>query len=253
MLIEFVGCSGAGKTTHIERALRVLSDRGRAAACSTALVARATRTAWISNLLLRNICLNVVLFPWLLLALRRHARFFFFGIRHIVCRADSALGILQRSLSQARNLAANELLRRLDSAPEFILVDEGTICGVHNVLVHLKRLPESDWIETYSRLVPKPDLVIHLDTPVGLALTRTQNRPDPPLRFHILSDRLRFVQFGHDTHEVLSKCEAFRNSWYTVHPGDASSPLGDQTPEDIVSLILSKEAENNGHGYCRES
>src|ERR1035438_973869 len=110
MLIEFVGCSGAGKTTHIERALRVLSDRGRAAACSTALVARATRTAWISNLLLRNICLNVVLFPWLLLALRRHARFFFFGIRHIVCRADSALGILQRSLSQARNLAANELL-----------------------------------------------------------------------------------------------------------------------------------------------
>jgi len=253
MVIEFVGCSGAGKTTYIEKTSKALAERGRTADSSTALIARATRTAWIRNLFWRNVCLNVILFPWLLLALRHHARFFFFGVRRIVRESSSAVSVLQRSLSQVRNMAGNELLRRLRSAPEFILVDEGTIGGIHNVLVHLKQAPDSASIEAYSRLVPKPDLIIHIDTPVDVALRRTELRPDPPLRFHTLSERLRFVQFGHDAYAALGKCEALRDSWRTIRPSSDASPLDNRTSAQIVDVILSKEAEDNGHGPHRES
>lgn len=251
MLIEFVGCSGAGKTTQIERVLAALLARKRAAASSTALIAERTHTAWIKDLTLRNVCLDFFLFPWLLLAFKDHFGFCLFGLLQIVRNADSGLSILQRVLSQLRNVAGNELLRRL-AKPEFILIDEGTICGVHNVLVHLKRPPEDALIETYSRLVPKPELIIHIDTPVDVAFSRTEARLDPPLRFHTLSERLRFVQLGHATHAALGKCEAFRSSWYTIHPSNVSSPLGDRTLEDIVNVILSKEAENNGRKFRRE-
>jgi hypothetical protein len=161
--------------------------------------------------------------------------------------------MLQRALSQLRNLGGHELLRRLHSAPEFILVDEGTIGGIHNVLVHLKQAPDGASIEAYSRLVPKPDLIIHIDTPVEVALRRTELRPDPPLRFHTLPERLRFVQFGHDAYAALGKCEAFRDSWRTIRPSDDSSPFDDRTSERIVDIILSKEAEDNGHGPSQES
>jgi len=173
MVIEFVGCSGAGKTTHVESVLKALAERGRTAATSTTLIARTTCTAWISNLSSRNICLNVLLLPWLLLALRHHARFFFFGIRQIVRESDSVVSILQRSLSQSRGLAGYEFLRRLRSAPEFILVDEGTICGIHNVLVHLSGPPAKAALQAYARLAPKPDLIVHINTPIEVALSRT--------------------------------------------------------------------------------
>jgi len=237
MVIEFVGCSGAGKTTHVQSVLRALSKTGRTAASSTALVARATRTAWISNLFVRNICLNVILFPWLLLALRHHSRFFFFGLRQIVRRADSVMSILQRSLSQLRSLAGNELLRHLRCAPEFILVDEGTICGIHNVLVYLSGPPAASALQAYARLAPKPDLIIHINTPVEVALGRTRSRPDPPLRFHSLTEKLQFVRFAHETHIQLSRCQHVRQHWHVV------CPTGDRTADEIVKAILSKEKE----------
>ncbi len=236
MIVEFVGCSGAGKTTQIDRALQGLAARGRTAGASTALTARATRTAWIKNESVRNICLDFLLLPWLMIALRRNGRFFFFGLREIARRGGGVVGFLQRSLSQVRNLSANELLRRLRFAPEFILVDEGTIGGVHNVLVQLRRRPDARAIEAFSRLVPKPDLVLHIDTPVEVALRRTASRPDPPLRFHSLTDRLRFVRLGHEAHRALGQCEALRSCWYTI-PADAAAQ------ESIVDLILAKEME----------
>jgi hypothetical protein len=242
MLIEFVGCSGAGKTTVSEQVLAALSERNRTAGSSTALIATATHTAWIKNLFVRNICLDILLLPWLLLALKHHFRFCLFGLFQIVRHADSGLSMLQRVLSQLRNMAGNELLRRLPTL-EFILVDEGTVCGVHNVLVHLKQDPAKAAIQAYARLVPKPDLVIHINTPVELALSRTKARADPPLRFHGLSDRLRFVSFAHETHLQLGRCREFSGRWYvtcsTEHPVDRRG----RTTGEIVRAILSRRKE----------
>jgi len=236
MIIEFVGCSGAGKTTLVADVVRKLRDGGRTAASSTALIADVTRTAWVSSLFLRNICLDVLLFPWLLLALRHNARFFLFGMSQIIREADSFIGILQRSLSQLRNLAGDQLLRHLAQAPDFILVDEGTICGIHNVLVHLNHRPAEAEIQAYARLVPKPELIVHINTPVEIALSRTESRPDPPLRFHKYADKFHFVRVAHETHVELSRCDEVRTRWFVVSPGD-------NTTRDTVEAILSRESE----------
>jgi hypothetical protein len=243
MLIEFVGCSGAGKTTVVEKVLAALSERNRTAASSTALIATATHTAWIRNLFLRNICLDFLLLPWLLLALKHHFRFCLFGLLQIVRNADSGLSVLQRVLSQLRNVAANELLRRLHPNPEFILVDEGTVCGVHNVLVYPNRAPATTAIQAYAKLVPKPDLIIHVNSPVQLALSRTKSRYDPPLRFHSLCDRLRFVRFGHETHLQLSRCHEFSDSWYVTCPTEDPVDRRGRTTDEIASAILSRQKE----------
>jgi len=215
MRIEFVGCSGAGKTTLIERLTADLRRSGRPARCSTTWLAELLHTSWIRSISLRNLCHTVCLAPWLLEAIPRIWPFFAFGLGYIIRNGDSSLSIAQRTIAFVRQCATDAFLTCLDRHGEVILIDEGLVSAAQNVLVHIKRPPSGEAIRAYAQLVPQPDLVIHIDPPLTSALRRCRSRPDPPMRFLPMPAKLRFVRLAHRAFRSMANYWA-PDSWVTV-------------------------------------
>src|SRR5439155_8278815 len=81
----------------------------------------------------------------------------------------------------------------------------------HNILVHVRNPPRPEDIDAFCRLVPMPDLVVHVVAPLEVVLARTFARRDPALRGRTREETERFIRHGYVlwdqlmTHELLSR------------------------------------------------
>ena len=207
MLIEFVGCSGAGKTTLATAVRAALLERGCKVAYSPELVAHVTKSAWLRNERFHNMLISVLLLPWLGQSRRVHRSFYDFAFSVIRRDAENVWERSSRTRSMIRQACTFDVLRSFESQYDFVLVDECTLGSAHNLFVHVHRPPRNDEVQRFATLVPMPDIVVHVDVDTQRALQRTLGRGDPPIRRGHENNRFeRFIQHGRQVYEYLAHC-----------------------------------------------
>src|SRR5205823_5433711 len=108
-----------------------------------------------------------------------------------------------------------------------VLVDEGTIHSAHYVLVHVNHPPRREDVEAFCRLVPMPDLVVHVVAPLETVLARTFARSDPPLRRRSKEEMERFIRHAYTMFDLLMSQDTLSRKTLRVECDDDGGRLFD--------------------------
>src|SRR3990172_4460790 len=164
MIVEFIGSTGAGKTTLIEEVQRSLA-RKVAVATPFDLVAERLGVRGITNVSAQHLIQELIGFPFFLRALNQHKEFVLFSLRMLARQANFTLFTINNLRSLERKIAAHEMIKRINH-DRIILVDEGTVLTAHNVFVYTHAVYTHEEIARFASLVPLPATIIYIKAPV---------------------------------------------------------------------------------------
>jgi hypothetical protein len=235
MIVEFVGSTGAGKTT-LASAVRERLKASTDVTTSFELLAAPLGLQRLQNPTLRNLVQEFVGLPFLVSSFRRHRAFVRFALTMIARQESPSLHILNYLRSLERSLGVHEALRRR-RLNRVVLVDEGTLLAAHNVFVYATAPCAPKDIVTYGTLVPLPDVVVHVRAPLDSLIARALARKDPPRE---LKSRNRVLITTYAARaaamfEQLVRVETIRDRVITVdHEDGSSNILADRVAEGIL-------------------
>ena len=175
MIVELIGCTGAGKSTLAERLCR----GGIGATPVTRmhdLAVRGPLRDRISSPTVVNLVQEAASLPFLAVAARRQAPFLAYAARTLVRTAPSPLHRANRLRGVARRVGMFELASRT-ARGRIVLSDEGTALLAYMLVLDGHR-PSDAEVGRLAELVPVPDLVVHVTAPVDVLLRRSRERSD---------------------------------------------------------------------------
>jgi hypothetical protein len=119
---------------------------------------------------------DVISLSYCILSWRTHAEFYQFATRVI---RSVPIGFLQK-LNLMRNVlkkvGIHELVRRHSSGDQIVIVDEGTLHAAHNLFVHVPTDPDHGSLDEFVRLVPLPDVAVHVMQDEAVLVDRIARR-----------------------------------------------------------------------------
>jgi thymidylate kinase len=239
MIIEFIGSTGAGKTTLIADVRRRLAQTAEVASAFE-LVAAPLGLGRVMHPTAQNLIQELVGLPFFLLSLGRYRAFVVFILKMIARHANFRFFTIHYLRSLERTIGVYELIRRRERE-RIVLVDEGTIILAHNVFVYTSALYSSEDISTFARLVPLPDLIVYVSAPVDSLVKRSLQRTDPPREMRSKSPALieRYTTRAVAMFEQLVKAESMRSRVLIVENPEAADK--DALVEYIAEFILNYE------------
>lgn len=181
MIVEFVGCTGAGKTSlarGLERRGLPLEAGGLGSSVrmmyDLALDHGALRR--ITNPSLANIVQDGLALPFALATLHRRREFLLFARRTIRRRFPARVDRANRVRGVVRRIGMFELARTVADS-DVVLSDEGTL-----LLAYLYALSDSDYsdsdLEMFASLAPLPDMVVYVRASTTALVERAARRSD---------------------------------------------------------------------------
>lgn len=181
MIVEFIGSTGAGKTTLISEVRRRLDKQVEVRSAYEQVIAPFVSFGLrgVSNSSVRNLIQEVLSLPYFLASLGRNRRFVTYALQMLKRQARFSIFTLNNLRSLERKVGVHEMLRRRDAKP-VVLVDEGTLLAAHNIFVFSREEYSPEEISGFARLVPLPDLVVYVKAPLESLVQRSLLRRDPP-------------------------------------------------------------------------
>jgi thymidylate kinase len=178
MMIEFIGSTGAGKTTLFAAVQRRLAGT---TGVTTAfdLLAAPLGLRGVTHPTARNLIQEAAGLPFLLASLPRHRPVLAFTLRMLARQAGFSVFTLNNLRSLARKIGVYEFGRRY-GRDRIILVDEGTVLLAHNLFVYSSASYTAEEITRFAALTPLPDLIVYVRAPVETLIGRALRRTDPP-------------------------------------------------------------------------
>jgi len=239
MIVEFIGCTGSGKTTLITRIQSRLADTECVFTAQTIAASR-IGLGGVTNPTIQNLVQELVVFPYFVRSLRRQRAFIALTIRLFTRNAGLSWVTIHNLRSIERKIGAYEMTRRHDR-DAIILVDEGPIQAAH-MFAFTTTPPTREEMTTFAGLLPVPDLVVYVQSPVEALVKRTLQRPDPPRQ---ISSKSRVsvegcVRSAVALFEELVHSRNLRDRSLIVANPDRSSPEYDDLVEEIVGFILDR-------------
>lgn len=174
MIVEFVGCDGAGKTTLS----RMLCERGipgsRVVAMPDLLLDR-PGLRWITQRTAVNVVQDLGGFPFFVDGRRRHREYVAFARRMLARHEPSTLDRLNSMRGIVRRVGMYELANRR-AANEIVLSDEGTVLSAYHLALTSTTFDEAE-LQEFARLVPRPGLIVYVKAPLASLVRRAASRP----------------------------------------------------------------------------
>jgi len=216
MIVEFAGCSGSGKSTLLEELVMHCRERNLTVVTVPQALLRWIPAVAAQQPTLQNLMLDAAGICRRVGAAEPYGDFLKFAIAAIRRDTDRVLRRLNCYRGVLRALGVHRALSREEHRPQIVLVDEGTVNSAHGILAHVCRPPRAEDIDAFCRLVPMPDLIVHVTAPLDLVLARTRRRPDPPLLHRTREDRERFIRHAHEAFERMASHAALLRNTLTV-------------------------------------
>jgi thymidylate kinase len=178
MIIEFIGCTGAGKTTLISEVQTRLAKTTQVTT-SFDLVAAPLGLNIVTSRMIRNFIQEIAVLPIFIRTWRRNKAVITFVVRMLRRHADRSIFFINNLRGIERNIGVFEKIKGYKNNC-IILVDEGTVHLAHKVFVFNDAGYTSDEITQFANLIPVPDMIVYLRAPIENIILRTLNRSDPP-------------------------------------------------------------------------
>jgi thymidylate kinase len=238
LIVEFIGTTGAGKTTLITQVHQRLAAL---TATSTAYeqVAGPLGLGGIRNSSLRNLVQELIGFPFFLSSAWRQQAFISFALKMLARQARFSLFTVNNLRSLERKLGVYEILRR-GRGDRVVLVDEGTLLLAHNIFVFSSAVYTGRELDRFAGLVPLPDAVVYVHAPVETLVRRTLQRSDPPREMRARDPDLaaRQIQRARQVFEQLARSPRISSRLFPAENCDSDGPGRERLADEIVEFIL---------------
>jgi thymidylate kinase len=181
--------------------------------------------------------------PWFIRAFDRDRDFVRFAFDRLRHHAPSTFAKVNYLRNVVRKLGIHEMARKADPRTTF-LVDEGTILIAYQLFVYSDApFSEAD-LERFVRLVPLPDLVVHVKAPIDVLQERALTRPDRRRELARKSgdEVQRRIAQAVELFDALAEIEPIRDRLLTVEIAD-DSPAGlDAAVRKIAGSLAGTDA-----------
>jgi len=237
MMVEFIGSTGAGKTTVVGAVQRRLAGRARVH-MAPEFVGSLLRLPPLTKPHHRNLVSDLLGLPFFLGSLHRHAAFLRFTLL-VLGRQRFTLQAVNRVRSTIRKIGVYEIVRRLGDG-RIVLVDEGTVLNAHNLFVYTSRTYTAADLNRFASVVPLPDLIVYVRAPLSTLVRRSLQRPDPPREIRSRDPALIELYVGRAfaMFEALVEIPALRKRVVVVDNPGGQAGAQEPAVEELVASIL---------------
>jgi Deoxynucleoside kinases len=241
MIVEFIGSTGAGKTTLINEVHRRLAKTGRVTT-SIDLAIGLLGLRGVTNPTLQNLVMELVSLPVFIRTLYRHNEFIRHTVKLFWRKTSFSMQTIHNLRSLERKIGMYEITKHLGK-DQIILVDEGPILAAH-MFVPAGNTYTPEEITRFTDLVPLPDLVIYIRASVDTIIERTVRRADPPREVD-LKNRARMEAYVKRTvalFDQLAQAENIRPRLLVVESLDIAEPGFNQVLDSVYQAILDRSS-----------
>ena len=240
MIIEFIGSTGAGKTTLISEVQRRLSQTTEVAT-SFDVVASPLGLRRVTHPTIRNLIQEIVGFPFFIGSLYRHKTIIVFILRMLARQASFSFFTINNLRSLERKIGVDEIIKRRQH-DKIILVDEGPLLLAHNVFVYSGAHYSCEEITRFASLVPLPDIIIYIRVPMDILVHRSLQRIDPPREMRSRNRELieKHINRAVQMFDQLIAAENIQARLLIVENPDFSHGHS-KVVDDIIQFILQYE------------
>ena len=242
MIVEFIGCDGAGKTT-LSRMLQVHGIGGRRVVAMPDLLLDRPGLHRISHPTAMNLVQDVCGLPYFAGALGRRREFVAFSARSLAHRAPSAFVRVNEMRGILRTVGMFELARRR-AGDRIVLSDDGPVLTAYFFALRDGDAIDREELELFARLVPLPDALVYVKAPVASLVQRAVSRPDRR-RHHTRKSPAeieRRVRRTVDVFELVAATEPLRERIIVVE-NDDGDPAQRQRLVEELAIALERVCE----------
>jgi hypothetical protein len=219
MYIEFTGASGAGKSMLLERTLASVNQHDRI----TSNHEKRFDFAPLRQPTLQNAVLDLK--AWQVLAahglLFREAAFAWKLTApykpSFLYRINIVRGYLRKRgvFEYCRTAYENDL----------VLMDEGIVHGMHNLLVHPDMPARVQDIDLYLHHIPLPDRIVLVHAPVAALEERILVRSDQPIRTRNIQTLAKYARHAWALYEIVKSHPLLQDRLILIETGNGGTPL----------------------------
>ena len=237
MIVEFIGSTGAGKTSLISKVHTKLTQTN-VVTTPFEMVAAPLGLSHITHPTTQNLIQELVGLPFFVASLNRYGKFLFHTIETFSRNTKFSIHTLNNLRSLERKIGLYEIIRRY-SRNRIVLVDEGPILAAH-MFVFASSSITSDEILSFAALLPLPDLIVYIKAPIDILVRRTLQRPDPPREMTSKDPAMteKYVSRAIEIFDQLMESERIRSRLLLVENPDVANAEHDKVADEIVASIL---------------
>lgn len=245
MIVEFVGSTGAGKSTIIREVQSRLVSNTQVTT-SFDLVAAPLGLSGVSHPSIRNFIQELIGLPYFIKSLRQHKDFITYNLRMWARQKIFSLFTFNNLRSLERKIAVYEIISRKNHN-QIILVDEGTVLSAHHVFVFTDACYSEEEIRNFAKLLPLPDLIVYIRAPIDNLIQRSLQRNDPPriMRSNNIARNEVYIHRAVAMFEQLVKTDAIQQRVLIVDNPDSDEVELCKVVNNITEYILQYEPSSN--------
>lgn len=244
MVVEFIGSTGAGKTTVIDKVYHHLKKTNRVTT-SIELALEMLGLKGLKNPTLQNLAMEFISLPVFIFTLYKHRNFLQHTIKIFWRTTGFSIQTIHNLRSLVRKVGMYEI-SKLTGRYQFILVDEGPILAAH-MFVPAGNTYTSEEIKRFSELLPLPDLIVYTRASVDVIIERTLGRTDPPreVKINNSAEMEAYIKRTVSLFDQLTQAENLQHRLLIVESINSADPSFEKIIESINQEILDRSLQQN--------